>query len=91
VTPVASDKVKPPRVAGAPAAFECELIQIVDLGEGPLGGHLVVGRVVRIHCDDRLLQGATISHTDRKAVGRLEGDWYCRTADDFELPRPEAA
>ena len=88
---VPSDKVKPPRVAEAPAAFECELLQVVDLGGGPLGGHLVIGTVVRVHCDDRLLKGAAISHKDRRAVGRLEGDWYCRTTDDFELPRPEAA
>lgn len=91
LTPVPSVKVKPPRVGESPAAFECELIQVVDLGDGPLGGHLVIGRVVRVHCDDRLLRGPAIPHRERKAVGRLEGDWYCRTADDFELPRPEAA
>ncbi|MDE2492223.1 MAG: flavin reductase family protein [Elusimicrobia bacterium] len=89
LTPVPSVKVRPPRVAESPAAFECALDRIVDLGDGPLGGHLVIGRVVRVHCADRLLKGPSISHKDRRAVGRLEGDWYCRATDDFELPRPE--
>jgi flavin reductase (DIM6/NTAB) family NADH-FMN oxidoreductase RutF len=89
LTPVPSVRVRAPRVAESPAAFECELDRVVALGAGPLGGNLVIGRVVRVHCDERLLKGAAISHKDRRAVGRLEGDWYCRATDDFELPRPE--
>jgi flavin reductase (DIM6/NTAB) family NADH-FMN oxidoreductase RutF len=86
-----SVKVKPPRVAESPAAFECELHQVVSLGEGPLVGNLVIGKVVYIHCDDALYNGGKIRHQDLKAVGRMEGAWYSRTQDAFELPRPEAA
>jgi flavin reductase (DIM6/NTAB) family NADH-FMN oxidoreductase RutF len=91
VKALASAKVKPPRVADSPVSFECEMIQIVRLGEGPLAGNLVIGKVVRVHCDDRIYNGGKIRHQDLKTIGRMEGAWYSRTQDAFELPRPEAA
>jgi flavin reductase (DIM6/NTAB) family NADH-FMN oxidoreductase RutF len=91
LTALASTKVKPPRVAESPAAFECELLQIVRLGEGALAGNLVIGKVVYVHCDDKIYNGGHIRHQDLQAIGRMEGAWYSRTQDAFELPRPEAA
>jgi flavin reductase (DIM6/NTAB) family NADH-FMN oxidoreductase RutF len=86
-----SVKVKPPRVAESPASMECELVQVVRLGEGPLAGNLVIGKVVYFHCDDKVYNGGLIRHQDLGAVGRMEGSWYARTGDAFELSRPEAA
>ena len=91
VTPAPSIKVKPPRVAESPVSMECELVQIVRLGEGPLAGNLVIGKVVHFRCDDRVWNGGKPRHQDLKAIGRMEGAWYTRTGDAFELPRPEAA
>ncbi|MFI5346004.1 MAG: flavin reductase family protein [Elusimicrobiota bacterium] len=91
VTPLPSTVVKPPRVAQSPVAYECELVQIVRLGEGPLAGNLVIGKVVRIHCADEIYNGGHIRHQDLKTIGRMEGSWYSRTQDAFELPRPETA
>jgi len=39
-------KVRPSRVKDSPVSLECELIQSVTLSEGPLGGSLVIGKVV---------------------------------------------
>lgn len=89
LTALPSVNVKPPRVKESPVAMECEVLQIVTLAEGPLGGNLVIGRVVRFHCDDALYNGGKIRHQDLKAIGRMEGAWYARTRDAFELPRPE--
>jgi flavin reductase (DIM6/NTAB) family NADH-FMN oxidoreductase RutF len=91
LTPLPSIKVSPPRVAESPAAYECELVQIVRLGEGPLSGNLIIGKVVQIHVDDRIYNNGRIQHQDLKAIGRMEGSWYTRTGDAFELPRPETA
>lgn len=91
LSPLPSIKVKPPRVAESPAAYECELVQIVRLGEGPLSGNLIIGRVVQIHVDDRIYNSGKIRHQDLKTIGRMEGAWYSKTQDAFELPRPEAA
>lgn len=89
VTPLPSLRVKPPRVKESPVSMECEVLQIVTLAEGPLGGNLVIGKVVQFRCDDALYNGGKIRHQDLKAIGRMEGAWYARTADAFELPRPE--
>ena len=88
LTPAPSVKVKPPRVAESPVSMECELVQIVTLGEGPLAGHLVIGRVVQLHIADAVWNGGKPRHQDLKAIGRMEGTWYARTADAFELERP---
>ena len=88
LTPEPSARVKPPRVKEARAAMECELLQVVTLSEGPLGGSLVIGRVVHVHVDDAIWKDERLDHRDLDTVGRLEGAWYAGVKDDFELPRP---
>lgn len=88
LTAVPSLRVKPPRVKESPVQMECELLQIVAVSSGPLGGNLVVGKVVLFHADDALWKEG-LRHQDLKAVGRMEGGWYARTRDAFEIPRPK--
>lgn len=90
LTPAPSLKVKPPRVKESPVNLECELIQVVTISEGPLGGHVVIGRVIYMHINDRIWKNNAVSHADLKAIGRLEGAWYTRIADTFQMPRPKA-
>ncbi|MBI4385839.1 MAG: flavin reductase family protein [Elusimicrobia bacterium] len=89
LTPLPSVKVRPPAVRESPVHLECELLQIVTISEGPLGGNLVIGRVVHVRVDDRLWKDGRIRHQDLKPIGRMEGAWYARVADAFELPRPK--
>jgi flavin reductase (DIM6/NTAB) family NADH-FMN oxidoreductase RutF len=91
ITAISSVKVKAPRVKESPVSYECELDQIVRIGEGALAGNLVIGRVVVFHCADDVFNNGKIKHQDLHAIGRMEGSWYSRTNDAFELPRPEAA
>lgn len=88
VTPAPSLKVRPARVKESPVALECELHSIVTISEGPLGGNLVIGRVVHIHIADALWKDGAFTHRDLKPVGRLAGAWYATTKDDFEIQRP---
>ncbi len=88
LTPVPSVKVKPPSVKQSPLRMECELLQVVTISDGPLGGNLVIGRVVHIHVDDALWKAGRIHHQDFKPIGRMEGAWYTKVSDAFELPRP---
>ena len=92
LTELASEQVRPPRVAEAPAAFECVVEQIIELGQNHGAGNLIICRVVRAHFRaDILLPNATgIDPFKLDAVARLGGDWYCRAsgASLFEIPKP---
>ncbi|TPG65948.1 flavin reductase family protein [Hymenobacter nivis] len=91
-TELTSEQVRPPRVAEAPAAFECVVEQVVPLSQGPGAGHLVVCRVVRAHFRQDILlpNAAGIDPFRLDAVARLGGDWYARAsgASLFEVARP---
>jgi len=87
LTPAPSTRVKPPRIAQSPVALECELMQIVELGESGL----VLGRVVAMHVRDDLVLDAAKYYIDTpklKLIGRMHGSsWYTRTSELFELRR----
>jgi len=83
-----SAKVRPPSVKEAPAQLECRTLQIVRVGEGPLAGNLVIGTVVHLRVWDSIWKDGRVSHLDLKPIGRMEGAWYTRTQDAFEMPRP---
>lgn len=79
--------VKPPRIAGSPAAMECELLQIVDLG--PDTG-LVLGRVLAMHVrEDVVIDPAqhNIDTLKLGLIGRMHANWYTRTSDVFRMER----
>ena len=86
-----STKVAPPRIAESPVAFECELMQAIDLAEGRM---LVIGRVLAMHVRDDAVLDPARCHIDTprlNLVGRMHGrGTYARTGDTFELPRVTA-
>jgi len=89
LTPLASDLVKPPRVAESKAQMECRLHQIVPVGDRPGGGILVLGEVLRFHVLESLLEGYKIDPDKLNAIGRMGGPTYVRTRDHFEMQRPK--
>ena len=89
LTPVPSDIIRPPRVKESPINLECRLFQILPFGQGVFGCHLIVGEVVMIHVKDELFLDGEIKVPEVKVIGRLGGDFYCRTTDRFEMKRPE--
>ena len=85
-----SVRVRPPRVAAAPVAFECTLHQIVNIGEGPLAAHVVFGRIHLVHVSDAVLGAdGRVDPAKIDLIGRLSGEWYCRTTERFALKRPK--
>lgn len=83
-----SARVKPPRVARAPWAFECETLSVVRTNPGrPLGGNVVIGRVVHVHLDESIVEPPLrIDPLRLAAIGRMGGLAYTRTRERFELP-----
>ena len=85
-----SAMVKPPRVAEAPAAFECELERIVDVGEGASGAHIIIGRILCAQVSDAVLNAeGRVDAVKLDAIGRLGGESYCRVRELFEVARPD--
>jgi flavin reductase (DIM6/NTAB) family NADH-FMN oxidoreductase RutF len=93
LTPIASDLVKPPRVAESKVQMECRLHQIVRVSDQPGGGILVLGEVLRFHVIESLLDdqksGYKIDPDKLNAIGRMGGPVYTRTRDRFEMQRPK--
>ena len=85
---VPSLKVKPPRIAEAPTAFECKVLQIVPVGNGPISANLVIGEIVAMHIADSILDEAgRVDPHKLQTVARLGQDYWCRTTDLFEQKR----
>jgi flavin reductase (DIM6/NTAB) family NADH-FMN oxidoreductase RutF len=84
-----SEVVKPPRVAASPIHFECKLTQIVEIGNNPGGGSVVIGEIVHLHVDERVLfDEDKIDLAALKPIGRLAGSAYVRMTDLIEMERP---
>ena len=90
LTAVASDLVKPYRVAESPVQFECKVNEIISLGENGGAGNLVICEVVKIHISEKVLdENGLIDQHKIDLVSRLGGNWYSRAnAGLFEVPKP---
>ncbi len=93
LTPAPSRRVKPPRVAESPVAFECETLQVIRTNPGAVGGgNLVLGRVVYINVRDDLVdEELHVDPSKLEAIGRMGGPDYCTTRQRFAARRGRAA
>jgi len=83
--------VKPPRVAGSPAAFECrvtEQVKLKDLDGGDSGRRLVLGRVIGIHIDERFVKAGRVDSAAMRPIARGGYDEYSVVERVFSMPRP---
>jgi flavin reductase (DIM6/NTAB) family NADH-FMN oxidoreductase RutF len=84
LTPVASDRVRAPRVAESPVNLECRLYREVPLGAATF----VIGELVLAHVDDRVLREGRVDPTLLRPLGRLGGDGYAPLGGVILRPRP---
>lgn len=89
LTPLPSTHVKPARIKESPINMECRVIDILHLGEGPHGSNIVIGEILYIHIDDRVMRDGQIDVSLVDTIGRMAGAEYCRTTERFALPRPK--
>ena len=87
LTPEASSAVAVPRIKEASAALECRLYQTLQPGLG----RIILGRVLAIHVEDRLVDpaGPYILSEELHVLGRMNGlGGYVRTRGAFmKMPR----
>ncbi len=92
-TAVPSTKVRPPRVAESPAAYECVVRQILPTGNGsPGSSHLIISEVVMAHFHDTIFdETGLVDPNQIDLVGRMGADWYCRAQGSalFAVARPK--
>ena len=90
-TKLASQEVKPFRVAEAPVTMECKVNQVIELGQSGGAGNLVVCEVLLIHVKEEVLdEHGKIDQKKIDLVARMGGNWYCRAHGDalFEIAKP---
>jgi len=89
LTKVESDLVKSFRVAEAPIAFECKLVEVIQIaGQESL---LVLGEILRAHLAEEILTDGRIDPVKLQPLGRLSGSQFSRLGELFNLARPTFA
>jgi len=91
LTAAPSRLIKPPRVAEAPCALECKLMQIVQLDDTdgkPIDGWVVLGRVVGVHIDERYITNGLLDTAAMKPIARGGYHDYSVVLESFTMRRP---
>ncbi|MCB0436422.1 MAG: flavin reductase family protein [Mangrovimonas sp.] len=89
-TMLASDLVKPARVAESPIQMECLVKDVISLGTEGGAGNLVLCEVVKMHIiEDVLNNDESINQEALDLVARCGGSYYSRAKPGFfEIPKP---
>ncbi len=96
LTPAPSRKITAPRVAESPVSFECRLSQLIQLkaADGKdISAWLVLGEVVGVHIDRRLLKDGIYQTADAYPILRAGGPGgYAQISPEimFQMLRPGA-
>jgi flavin reductase (DIM6/NTAB) family NADH-FMN oxidoreductase RutF len=90
LTMLASDTIRPYRVAESPVQFECKINDIISLGEDGGAGNLIICEVLKMHMTDEVLnEDQSINQEALDLVARAGGSYYTRArAGFFEIPKP---
>ena len=91
LTPIESNKVRPPRVEESPISFECVVDKIIELGNDGGAGNLIISKIVHIHINNKYLDdNGSLDTIKLDLVGRMGASWYTRVIEDslFEIPKP---
>jgi hypothetical protein len=69
--------------------FECNLREIKRIGEGPMGGSMMLLDVLGVEVNEAAMCAGLIANDLLDTVGKLAGDGYCTTRSNFDLARPK--
>ena len=83
--------IAPARVAAAPACLECRLFQVVGLPDasGAVHDHLIIGRVVGVHIDDRFIHEGRVDTAGMRLIARLGYSEYATVSEAWRMRRPD--
>ena len=83
--------VKPPRVAECAVHLECVTVAVYPTLAlpGRTANMIVLGKVVGIHIDERVLTDGIVDQAKLRLLGRLGGHDYVCVNDVFQMRRPD--
>ena len=88
LTPIPAKKISAPLVKESKISFECQLNQIVEIGDGQAGsGFIVIGSIVLFHIDDNVYQDGHINLEKLNPLGRVAGNKYTLSNKTIEIVR----
>ena len=90
-TKLASDTVKPFRVAESPVQLECKVLEVKELGQEGGAGNLIICEVTKMHISENILNDKGVIDMHKiDLVARMGGNWYCRANGEalFEVEKP---
>ena len=91
LTAIKSETITPFRVKESPVQMECIVNDVIELGDQGGAGNLVVCEIKMIHINEDILDDEGIIDPNKiKLVGRMGGNWYCKTTNEsiFEVVKP---
>lgn len=83
--------VKPPRVAAAPCALECKLLQVIelkDLAGKATNRFMTLGQVVGVHIDERFIKDGVLDIAAMRTIARCGYNQYAVVDAVFTMERP---
>jgi flavin reductase (DIM6/NTAB) family NADH-FMN oxidoreductase RutF len=89
LTPLASEIVKPPRVAEANVQMECKVKQVIETGQGGGAGNLIICEVIMMHINENVLDAnQSIDPFKMNYIARMSKQYWCRVGEEniFEVP-----
>jgi flavin reductase (DIM6/NTAB) family NADH-FMN oxidoreductase RutF len=90
-TALASDMIKPMRVAESPVQMECIVKTVLETGTEGGAGNLIICEMVKMHINENVLDAdGNIDPHKIDTVGRMGKDWYVRASGNalFEVAKP---
>jgi len=90
-TALASEKIRPFRVAESPVQYECKVRQVIETGDGGGAANLIICEVLLVHVNEDILDDkGSIDPEKIKLVGRMGGDYYVRAFGNslFKVAKP---
>ncbi len=90
LTAIASETIRPPRVAECYVQFECTVKDIIETGKGGGAGNLVICEVKLIHINEKVLtaDGESIDPFKMDYIARMGKQFWCRVGQDNIIQVP---
>ena len=82
--------VRPPFIKESSFSMECKLYDIINLGNKPASGNLILGEIVMFHISEDILnENNQVDPMLLDAISRMGGSWYSKSNKGlFEFKKP---